>query len=79
MGGTLKIILRFWFRLLWHIFIWIGGKLFIRVVIYSPKDIVEGVSFTNSEDYVDRLLEIEKDNYSKGLYQRAKKTLVENN
>ena len=60
MGGTLKIILWLWSRLLWQFFIWTGTKLFNGVDIYSPdKDIVVGVTFSNDKKYLKRIEKIE--------------------
>ena len=59
MGGAL-IIFKLYESFLWHIFIWIAGKLFKYADVYSPnKDIVIGVSFSNDEKYIKRIMDIE--------------------
>ena len=46
--------------ILFKIFIMIGGKLFKYVDIYSPdKDTVTGVTFSQTEDYINKVSEIE--------------------
>jgi hypothetical protein len=40
------------------IFIWLGSKLFSYIDVYSPNEKVEAVTFSNSEEYIDKIVKI---------------------
>ena len=46
--------------ILFKLFVKIGGMLFPYVDIYSPdEDVVTGVTFSQSEDYINKVSDIE--------------------
>jgi hypothetical protein len=45
--------------MLLKIFLWLGSKLFKYVDIYSPDNNVIGITFSNNEDYIEKISNIE--------------------
>jgi len=47
-------------KILWAIFLWSGSKIFSYVDVYSPdKEIVEAITFSNNEAYIEKISEVE--------------------
>ena len=46
-------------KLLYKILIWSGTKLYDIADVYAPNDIVEAITFSNNEEYIDRIAKIE--------------------
>ena len=63
---VIKFLMYVWSKILWHVFIGAGTKLFRYVLIYVPgkkdDDVVKGVTFTNSEEYVDLIEGVDRGN-----------------
>jgi len=45
--------------MLLRIFLWLGSKLFKYVDIYAPDNNVIGITFSNNEDYINKVTNIE--------------------
>lgn len=46
--------------LLLQIFLWIGSKLWAYVDVYSPdKETVKAITFSNDEEYMEKISEVE--------------------
>jgi len=46
-------------KLLLRLLVWAGGKLFGLVDVYAPKEDVEAVTFSNNEEYIEKISNIE--------------------
>ena len=46
-------------KIFYKILIWSGSKLYDIVDVYAPNDIVEAITFSNNEEYIDKVSKIE--------------------